>query len=215
MSTKKNVNSSKIWTVAAILICAILIPILIVNLTIIFKSIANPQQVPSFFGYRPLIVLSGSMEPQILPGDIVVTKDVPADTLKEGDIVSYLQGSAIITHRIVSIDEAAGVKTFQTKGDNNNTVDDTTLSADMLQGKFLYRIPRLGHVAMFLQTPIGMILFIAVPLVLFVLYDILRRSVFEKREAATTSQLKAELEAMRKKLAEAEAAAEKEGDQKA
>ncbi len=215
MSTKKNVNSSKIWTVAAILICAILIPILIVNLTIIFKSIANPQQVPSFFGYRPLIVLSGSMEPQILPGDIVVTRDVPADTLKEGDIVSYLQGSAIITHRIVRIDEAAGVKTFQTKGDNNNTVDDSTLSADMLQGKFLYRIPRLGHVAMFLQTPIGMILFIAVPLVLFVLYDILRRSVFEKKEAATTSQLKAELEAMRKKLAEAEAAAEKEGDQKA
>jgi len=215
MSIENNVNSRKIYTALAVLICLILIPILVVNLTIIFKSITNPQQVPSFFGYRPLILLSGSMEPQILPGDIVVTRDVPVETLKEGDIVSFLQGSAIITHRIVSIDEAAGVKTFQTKGDNNNTVDDTILSAEMLQGKFLFRIPRLGHAAMFLQTPIGMILFIAVPLVLFVLYDILRRSVFEKKEAATTSHLKAELEAMRKKLAEAEVAAEKEGEQKA
>ncbi|HSN94706.1 MAG TPA: hypothetical protein VLR89_06545, partial [Anaerolineaceae bacterium] len=64
MYKKNQSNSSKIWTALAVLLCVVLIPILIMNLTIIFKSVAKPQEVPSFFGYKPLIVLSGSMEPQ-------------------------------------------------------------------------------------------------------------------------------------------------------
>ena len=200
----------KISTMIAVLVCVILIPILIVNLTIIIKSFTNPNKVPGFLGYKPLIVLSGSMEPTIFPGDIVLVREVSADNLKEGDIVSYLRGRSVITHRIMEINEADGSRKFYTKGDNNNADDGIAVTAEMLEGKYLLRIPRLGNAAMFMQKPAGIILFVALPLILFILYDIFRRRHYDKKELAMNKKLEEELELMRQKLAEAEAASKKE-----
>jgi len=202
-----------LWTTLVVLVCVLLIPLLVVNLTIIIKSIADPQQVPGFLGYKPLIVLSGSMEPTILPGDIVIVKEVPAEDLQKGDIVSYLRENSVITHRIMEISQTDGNRNFYTKGDNNNADDGVPVTDDMLEGKYLFRIPRLGHAAIFMQTPTGMLLFIAVPLILFILYDVFRRRHYDKREEKATKQLEAELEAMKKKLAEAEASGKPGSDE--
>lgn len=209
-SQNEKAKGHKLWTALVVLVCVLLIPLLIVNLTIIVKSISDPQQVPGFMGYKPLIVLSGSMEPTILPGDIVVVREVPADTLQKGDIVSYMSGKSVITHRIMEISQADGKRNFYTKGDNNNVDDGVPVTDDMLQGKYLFRIPRIGHAAIFMQTPTGMLLFIAVPLILFILYDVFRRRNYDKREEKATRELEAELEAMKKKLAEAEASEKKD-----
>lgn len=202
----------KFSTIIAVLVCLLLIPILIVNLTIIVKSFTNPEKVPGFLGYKPMIVLSGSMEPMILPGDIVVVKEANADSLQEGDIISYLSGKSVVTHRIMEIDAAEGDRKFYTKGDNNNANDGIVVTDDMLEGKFLFNIPRLGHVAMFMQKPAGIVLFIAVPLMLFILYDIFRRRYYDKKEIVMTKKLEEELETMKKKLAEAEARDQKSPD---
>ena len=213
-SQQEKSKGHRIWTSFIVLVCVLLIPLLIVNLTIIVKSIADPDQVPGFLGYKPLIVLSGSMEPTILPGDIVIVKEVPADTLKEGDIVAYLRETTVITHRIMSINQTDGSRNFYTKGDNNNVDDALPVTDDMMEGKYLFRIPGVGNAAMFMQTPTGIILFIAVPLILFILYDLLRRRKYDKREDKVTRELEAELDAMKKKLAEVESSAKTDSDER-
>lgn len=195
----------KFLNILAILVIVLLVLILVVNLTIIVKSFAEPDQVPGFFGYKPLIVLSGSMEPTILPGDLIIVKEVKPDTLQEGDIISYKKDVSVTTHRITEIVDLEGNREFFTKGDNNNVEDGVAITEDMLEGQYLFRIPGLGNAAMFMQKPAGIIIFIAIPLILFIIYDILRRRHYHKKELAINMKLEEELEEMKKKLAEAEA----------
>jgi len=194
--------SSKVLTAVGILLCIVLIPILVINTTLIVKSFIRPDEVPSFLGYKPFIVLSGSMEPEFYSGDVVIVKEASPDTLNNSDIIAFRSGESVITHRIVEIkDLEAGKKQFITKGDNNNVEDSITVTSEMLEGKYLMRIAKIGNFAMFLQTPVGMIVFVALPLILFVLYDVLRRTLSGKKADKRTMELEAELERMRGELA--------------
>jgi len=196
-------------------LCVLLIPILVMNLTIIVQSFIAPERVPGFLGYKPLIVLSGSMQPFIDPGDIVVVKEVPAESLTKGDVIAYLRSDSIVTHRIMEIDAAGDNRKFYTKGDNNNVDDGLAVTANMLQGKYLFRIPRAGHAAIFMQTPAGMAVVVALPLMLFIAYDFLARRHHDKKEALQTRQLEEELAAIKRRLAEAEASGKKGSDEEA
>src|SRR5690242_20627559 len=74
-----------------------------------------PEQIPSLFGYKPLTVLSGSMEPKVMTGDMVIVKDVDPSTLNTGDIVTYkLQEHVLVTHRIIKKITENGQEKFQT-----------------------------------------------------------------------------------------------------
>ena len=67
-----------------IALCVIFIPIIIINLVLIISSYINPGELPGVFGIRPAVVLSGSMEPAIKPGDLIFIHDIRADELKKG-----------------------------------------------------------------------------------------------------------------------------------
>lgn len=188
----------------SILLCVILIPILVINLTLIVKSFVSPDKVPNFMGYKPFIVLSGSMEPVFASGDLVLVKEVPSDSLKEGDIIAFREGNAVVTHRILTITEEDGARRYVTKGDNNNVEDSIPITDEMIEGVYLQKIDGLGNAAMFMQTPLGMIVFIALPLILFILYDIFRRRHYERREKDRTREMEEELARMRQKIAESD-----------
>ena len=200
-----------IGTIFGIILCIILIPALVVNITLIVKSFLYPEEVPSFMGYKPFIVLTGSMEPVFYSGDLVMVKEVEADSLQVGDVIAFREGTAVITHRIVQVEGEGKDLRFTTKGDNNNVNDRRPVTVEQLEGTYLYRISKLGNFAMFMQTPVGMALFIALPLLSFILYDILRRTLFERKKAQRTKELEAELESMRQQL---EASAKKEDPSK-
>lgn len=53
----------KISTIIGILLCVVLIPILVINLTIVIKSYVYPDRVPDFFGLKLFIVETDSMKP--------------------------------------------------------------------------------------------------------------------------------------------------------
>jgi len=188
----------------SILLCVILIPILVINLTLIVKSFVSPDKVPNFMGYKPFIVLSGSMEPVFASGDLVLVKEVPSDSLKEGDIIAFREGNAVVTHRILTIAEEDGTRRYVTKGDNNNVEDSIAITDEMIEGVYLQKVDGLGNAAMFMQTPLGMIVFIALPLILFILYDIFRRRHYERREKERTREMEEELARMRQKMAESD-----------
>lgn len=110
------------------------------------------------FGTTPLIVQSGSMEPAIRTGALVISRDVPASALAKGDIVTvHTKGDTTVTHRIVTITHRPGSATLQIKGDANN-VPDTDLHTVKHAGRMVVAIPYAGHVAAFLAGPIGVFL---------------------------------------------------------
>jgi signal peptidase I len=146
------------------------------------------------------------MEPAIFPGDLVIVREAPADDLREGDIIAFRRGATVVTHRIMKINQNDGNPLYYTKGDNNNADDSAPVTVDLLEGRYLLRFPNLGNAAMFMQTPMGIVLFIALPLILFILVDFLRMHRHEKRDAKSAKQLEAELESVKRKLEEAQAA---------
>lgn len=204
---KKTVGS-KVTSVIGVILCIILIPMLIINLTIIVKSFVHPDEVPGFMGYKPFIDLSNSMLPVIEAGDLILVKYTDPTTLVKGDIISYREGNSVITHRIVDVSTSeGGVLQFSTRGDNNNTDDPDPVLLDAVEGKMLFTVHKLGNAALFMQTKPGMLIFIVLPLVLLVAYDVLRRRTQNRGKNKETLDLEKELERMRSLLAEKEAAA--------
>jgi signal peptidase I len=105
--------------------------------------------VPFFAGSeKALIVLSGSMTPIMLPGDMIIVKSVDSSELKVGDIIAFSPPGSkpnfLVTHRIISTNE--GDKPFfHTKGDANNVKDDFKISISNVVGKLIFVIPFVGY----------------------------------------------------------------------
>jgi len=172
----------KLLSVLGIVACVLLVPVLIMNLTIVIKSYVNPDQVPDFFGIKPFMVATGSMEPAIYGGDLVVAKTVDPADLKVRDIISFKEGESVITHRIIEMTEKNGEPVFITQGDANNTEDGNPVTYAQVEGIVLFKIRGLGNLSMFMQTQVGMIVFIGIPLCGFVVYDAIRRRRAEQEE---------------------------------
>jgi signal peptidase len=200
-------SGGKFGTIFGTILCIILIPILIVNVTMIVKGFTNSDKVPTFLGYAPMIVLTDSMYPEIKSGDLIIIKTVDVEQLQAGDVISFFDpdstGTSVVTHRIVRIEKENGL-TFITKGDANNA-EDTPLPAANVVGIYKALIPGAGNVAMFLQTTPGLVVCVALPMVLLIAYELIRRKKYEKSKEQDTKALLAELEALRARQAEADA----------
>ena len=177
-----------------VIIIIVFLPILIVNSILIIKSYINKDEIPSVFGYKPFIVLSGSMEPTIMIGDIAIIKEIKADKLNVGDIIAFRSGNSVITHRIIEKDG----EEFITKGDNNNTEDRYPVKSESIEGIYVRRIAQLGNFAMFLQTTLGAVIFISIPFILFIITDIIQKKKEAKIQEQKSKRLEKEIEELKK-----------------
>ncbi len=123
--------------------------------------------VPMVGGYSALIVLSGSMEPTIMTGEVIVIHAEPEYKLK--DILTYRDGSILVTHRIVNVTN----DTYTTRGDANNT-DDPPIKKSQAVGKTIFHIPYLGKAILFVQSPVGLASVLFILIGLKVMYSLLR-----------------------------------------
>ena len=198
---KKTSAAHNLLTVIGILLCILLTPILLINLTLIAKSYLKKDEVPNIGGTFPLIVLTDSMYPEIASGDLIICSTAEAEDIKVNDVISFFDpagnGTSIVTHRVIEIVEADGELQFRTRGDNNNAEDKELVPADSLVGVYKTKIVGVGHVAMFMQSTTGLIVCVVCPIVLLVGYDFVRRRMYEKNKKADTDALLAELEALR------------------
>ena len=215
----KKVNSAilhKVLTIVGIVMCVILIPMLIINCTLIIKSFINEDEVPDFAGVIPLITLTDSMYPDIKSGDLIFCKTAKPEDIEVGDVISFFDpaskgGTSVVTHKVIEVINEDGKISFRTRGTNNNTDDRLPVPADKLIAEYTgIRIPGAGNVALFMQSTTGLIVCVVAPILLFVGYDVIRRRMYEKENASDVDALKAELEALRAMKAEAEAKAEAE-----
>lgn len=206
MAKEQTPTAHKIWTVIGTILCVILLPVLLLNLTLIVKSFVHEDEVPSVGGWFPMIVLTDSMYPQIESGDLILCHTAESDEIAVGDVITFYDpmgnGTSVVTHRVLSINEDGS---FVTKGDNNNVEDQVAVEADDLIGVYRSRIPGAGNVAMFMQSTAGLVVCVACPIALLIGWDLLRRRKHDKEKQKDTDALLAELEELRRLKAEKEA----------
>ena len=121
-----------------------------------------------FLGIVPYVVLSGSMDDTFRIGDLIIIKEIKSEFLEVGDIISFrTKDNYITTHRIHEISKNSDNEiVFITKGDNNNRIDKDIVSSNMVEGKYVFRIAALGNFILFIQKPLGFILFMGLIIVI-------------------------------------------------
>ena len=133
---------------------------------------------PLALGDHPQTDLTGSMEPTISPGDVVIDEQISPAEAQVGDIVTFRdpeQQSKLLTHRVVSVRRVKdGRLAFVTQGDANNTQEHWRVRTDGQIGRVMYTVPWVGNIAVFARTKPGMGLLIGVPLILILVEELLR-----------------------------------------
>ncbi|KQY47174.1 signal peptidase I [Cellulomonas sp. Root137] len=104
--------------------------------------------VPLAVHATPYTILTGSMQPTLPPGTLVVTRVVPVESIDIGDVLTYQLHSnqpEVVTHRVVGVGfTGEGERLVVTRGDANN-VDDDPVRAVQVRGVVAYHVPYLGY----------------------------------------------------------------------
>ena len=187
----------RLITGCLVMVCATLFVTLMINCSLIFKSVINKQDIPSVNGVFPLIVLTDSMNPVIESGDLIVCEKQDISQICKGDIITYCDKESrtdrLVTHRVVDIVNENGEIMFLTQGDANNKADDDYVSEEQVIGVYKMRLANMGHVILFMQSKAGLVVFIVCPVILYALISIIKR----KREEKKIELLKKELDELR------------------
>lgn len=124
---------------------------LVISISMIIAKVNGKQ--PEIMGCKIFVVLTGSMEPEIAVGDMIIVRDIePVDVNKE-DIITYQSSESnnIITHRVKRILSNNKIE-FITKGDANKVEDPNVVGSDRLIGKVIGHVPKVGCALRFIQN---------------------------------------------------------------
>lgn len=155
----------KIWEIIYYVFFAMAVMIALLLIISIFPIRGN---------YQILAVQSGSMEPGIKTGGLVVVK--PSPTYKIGDIITFAldQKKIAATHRINDIRLEAGKPIYTTKGDANNAPDQREVLPKEIIGRVIFSLPFLGYLLNVVKTPFGFMLIIVIPGII-IIYDEIKK----------------------------------------
>lgn len=124
-----------------------------------------------------LTVLSGSMEPSMHTGDIVVSMKIDVNTIQIGDIITFryddeTDPNRCVTHRVSNITYDGDNTYFSTKGDSNEENDTRIVKSSEVIGKVVFIIPYLGYISNFARSIWGFMLFIVIPVSLIIVHEL-------------------------------------------
>lgn len=191
-------NAVMIGVIVALIV--VLLPLLIINLTLIIKGSLNPDMPPDLFGTAPLAVttdaMAGEEEGCFSDGALIFVKLLEEDekeTLKEGDVITFRSEELFVTYRITEVvrGEDGSVHSFRAIGDRDAKEGvnvPLTVSPENVIGVVTGSVAGLGGFAMFLQTPVGVLVFVGIPVVAYLIYDISRIALSNKRAKAAQGE---------------------------
>lgn len=136
---------------------------------LIFMLITS--KTPIIFGIRSFVVLSGSMQPTLPVGSIIFTKDIPS--YRVGEMITFQNGSVPVTHRIIDTQMKDTLINYKTQGDANSDPDGQLVSKNEIIGKVFYHIPYIGKITSLLKTLPGFLIFIVLPALIFIIFEII------------------------------------------
>lgn len=174
MDTFKKITAIRENKIVKLLLLSIKVFVIII--AIAFVLVVSLQRFSdnrlSFFNYRMFTVVSGSMEPTYVIGDVLFAKDVPANEIKELDNISFLGTTGsfknkVITHqvlRVIEPKEEGGKYSFRTKGLRNVIEDPEIVHEDQLYGVIVYKSKTLSTLYKIISTSLGFYFLIIIPI---------------------------------------------------
>lgn len=178
--------------------------IIVIAILVIFSTF-------SVSSYKLMTVQSGSMEPAIRAGSMIVVK--PTAEYKTGNVVTYKNGDnpkKTTTHRIVEIKKEQGLITYKTKGDANDAPDFNPVFKESIVGRVLFYVPYLGYPVNFAKTLPGLVILIIIPAMIITYEEIrkIKKEVreFKKRRSPKNASLASKIKDLPAKSASAEQA---------
>lgn len=176
-------NNRIVKTVLKVLSWIVLIFLILLATILIYYVVSSKIYEAKGKKYEPLIslytIISPSMEPNINVYDVVITRRVKPEEVKEGDVITFISSSTLgegltITHRVKSVIKTEGDIKFRTQGDNNPIPDSALVTSNNLLGKVVFIIPFLGYIQFMLQSKSGWLFFLLIPAIIVVIYDVVK-----------------------------------------
>ncbi len=115
-----------------------------------------PLSLPRLFGYETYDVVSGSMEPEISIGSLILVKPVENAFIKEGEIIAFYKNGTVVCHRVV-LNNTFEEK-ITTKGDANEDVDLDPIKYQDVIGRVEHHYPFLGILGSYFSSSSGKLL---------------------------------------------------------
>ena len=156
MTKQRSDKRSGILRITGLLLIGILIGGIIYHAN---ASLLGRNPMPMPFGTGIAAVTSGSMEPALHKGDLIVVHREKA--YKTGDIVVYISGRSLIVHRIIDMKDGQWIL----KGDANNTAD-PPVTPSVVKGKVAFHIPLAGEILQGIRTLQGLLILIVLAVLL-------------------------------------------------
>ena len=166
-----------------ILYALLVILVLLILFIVVLQKVSNNNW--SLGGFRIFNVVTASMEPKYMVGDVLLSKTVDVNDIKVGDDVVYRgeeqnYAGKIITHEVIDIQKTDGKLVFHTKGIAND-IEDPVISGDQILGVALGKIPGLSQLSHIINNLYAFYFIIFIPLVLVIFIEI-RRGVINFRD---------------------------------
>ena len=120
---------------------------IVVPIVVIFIFILVVMSNSGFFKYQNMTIGSNSMKPYMAKGDVIILEKLDKkeiNDLKKGDILIFRFNNKIIAHRIYKVYDDNTAIRFRTKGDANDSYDDSIISSKQVIGVLRYRIKYIG-----------------------------------------------------------------------
>ena len=180
-------TNKKLKTALRIGLIVLAAAVLGVNLYTWNLSLVSGNTVPMPFGVGAAVVVSGSMEPALSAGDLIIVAE--REDYAVGDVIVFQDGRMAVTHRITAVAD----DTVTTKGDANNT-EDSPIHRAQIKGKVVAAVPLAGYVVNAIKTPLGTLALLALAVVLM-------ESSFraeKQKDADELAAIRAEIERLKK-----------------
>lgn len=190
MKEKKSVLKK----IANVLLTVVIILLAVIIAFTMFVRITG--NTPTLFGYSIFRVSTGSMEPELMVGDVILTKEVDdVNSLDVGEVITYRgtigeYADMLITHQIVKAPYVENGTTYVVTKGIANEIEDSPVPVDKITGKLVCKIPFLDMIYSFFLTPWGLLTAILLILLAFAgeFWNIYKLSHSEKAELPAINQ---------------------------
>ena len=120
----------------------LLILVLLLTVVVVLGTVLRDEMLLSPWGTGFFVIASGSMEPNIPKGSIIMVRSVPQDKISVGDAITYFASdmATVVTHRVVDIYDKGETYYYTTRGDDNNS-DDAPSGYDRVIGRVVFSVP--------------------------------------------------------------------------
>lgn len=154
---------------------------IMIYISFIVINASRKGEQPEVFGCKFYVVLTGSMQPDIKPGDLIIIKSIDPGDVKVGDVITFKNNNidSVTTHRVKNIVNDNDNLKFVTQGDANNIEDKEPVKSELVQGKLMKTIPKVGKTVDYMKKNLLAIIvaiitvFIAITII-FILVDKLK-----------------------------------------